>query len=81
MTGFDVLAEGLRFPEGPVLFADGSLAVTEIAGGCITRIDADGAKTTLAETGGDLVAGLAGSGLGDSVTRRIVDDSHEPSAR
>lgn len=44
MTGFDVLAEGLRFPEGPVLFADGSLAVTEIAGGCITRIDADGAK-------------------------------------
>ena len=60
MSGFDVLAEGLRFPEGPVVLADGSLMVTEIAGGCLTRIDADGAKTTVADTGG----GPNGAALG-----------------
>ncbi|HEY9092549.1 SMP-30/gluconolactonase/LRE family protein [Parasphingorhabdus sp.] len=33
----DIIAEGLAFPEGPVVFADGSVIVVELAGGRITR--------------------------------------------
>ncbi|MGA0863591.1 MAG: SMP-30/gluconolactonase/LRE family protein [Ilumatobacteraceae bacterium] len=43
---------GLRFPEGPVSMPDGSVVVTEMLGGCLTRIAADGSKTTVAEMAG-----------------------------
>ncbi len=36
------LASGLRFPEGPVALADGSVVLVEIAAGEITRIAPDG---------------------------------------
>ena len=36
------LADGLRFPEGPVALADGSLLVVEIARGTLTPIGPDG---------------------------------------
>ncbi len=52
MTGFTLHAEGLAFPEGPVILPDGDLAVVEIAIGQITRIRADGRKTALARPGG-----------------------------
>jgi gluconolactonase len=52
MAEVRVLAEGLEFPEGPVVLPDGSLAVCEIKGKRITRVDADGNKETIAETGG-----------------------------
>ena len=39
-----VLADGLEFPEGPVVLPDGSIAVCEIKGQRITRVDADGNK-------------------------------------
>jgi gluconolactonase len=47
-----VVATGLRFPEGPVAMADGSVLVTEIAAGCITRCRPDGSKEVVVETGG-----------------------------
>lgn len=47
-----VRATGLRFPEGPVAMADGSVLVVEIAAGRLTRIEPDGTKTVVAETGG-----------------------------
>lgn len=56
----DILAEGLRFPEGPVVMPDGAIIVVEIAAGCITRIAADGTKSLVAETGG----GPNGAALG-----------------
>ena len=46
------LAEGLRFPEGPVCLPDGSVAVVEIAAQRITRVAPDGGKSTLAEVPG-----------------------------
>jgi gluconolactonase len=49
---FEVVAEGLQFPEGPLVMADGAVIVTEIPAGRITRIAPDGAKTTVAEPGG-----------------------------
>ncbi len=48
----ELVAEGLEFPEGPVAMSDGSVIVTEIAAGRITRIAADGSKEVLVETGG-----------------------------
>ena len=47
-----VLAAGLRFPEGPVSMADGSVLVVEMAGGTLTRIAPDGAVERIAELGG-----------------------------
>ena len=48
----DEMANGLRFPEGPVACADGSVILVEIAAGRITRVGADGNKTVLATPGG-----------------------------
>jgi gluconolactonase len=47
-----VLAEGLRFPEGPVAMADGSILLVEIEARRLTRIAADGTKTVVAQHGG-----------------------------
>ncbi|WP_426959347.1 SMP-30/gluconolactonase/LRE family protein [Muricoccus radiodurans] len=51
-SGFRVVADGLRFPEGPVEMPDGSIALVEIAAGRITRVAADGTKSVLSEPGG-----------------------------
>ncbi|MCW8088373.1 SMP-30/gluconolactonase/LRE family protein [Sabulicella glaciei] len=47
-----ILAEGLRFPEGPVALPDGSIALVEVGGGRVTRIAPDGTKSTIAEVTG-----------------------------
>lgn len=46
------LAEDLQFPESPVVCEDGSLLVSEIAAGRITRVGTDGSAHTYADTGG-----------------------------
>ena len=52
MAEMTLMADGLRFPEGPVVMPDGSVILVEIAGGRITRIAPDGGKTTVATPGG-----------------------------
>ncbi len=52
MADLKVLAEGLRFPEGPVAFGDGSIVLVEVAGGRITRVKPDGSTKVVAEPGG-----------------------------
>lgn len=52
MTSLTPMATGLRFPEGPVAMADGSVIVVEIAAGRITRVCPDGSTQTVAEPGG-----------------------------
>src|SRR5262249_53526072 len=52
MTDFDVLADGLYFPEGPIACDDGSVVVGEIVGRRLTKIAPDGTKATLAEIDG-----------------------------
>jgi gluconolactonase len=47
-----VIAEGLRFPEGPIAMADGSLLLVEIGAGCLTRIDGGGRRSVVAQVGG-----------------------------
>lgn len=51
---------GLEFPEGPVALRDGSVLLSEVRAGRITRVDPDGAKRTCAEAGG----GPNGAALG-----------------
>lgn len=48
MTAFDIITEGLRFPEGPVSMPDGSVLVVEIAGKALTRVSPDGDKHVIA---------------------------------
>ena len=52
MSEIKILARGLKFPEGPVAHADGSVAFVEIAGGTLSRVSADGTLTVVANTGG-----------------------------
>ena len=49
---WDVLAEDLRFPEGPIAMPDGSVVLVEIRGGDLTRVCPDGTKETVAHLGG-----------------------------
>lgn len=48
---FEVLAEGLGFPEGPVMLEDGSVLAVDIDGGRVVRVD-DGTVTVVATPGG-----------------------------
>ena len=47
----EIVAEGLAFPEGPVVMADGSVIVVELAGGRITRCW-NGRTETASQIGG-----------------------------
>jgi gluconolactonase len=47
-----IIADGLAFPEGPVVLPDGDVLVVELLSGCLTRIAPDGRKTVAAHTGG-----------------------------
>jgi gluconolactonase len=65
-----VVATGLRFPEGPVALADGSVLVVEIAGGVVTRVEPDGKTSTVAEPGG----GPNGAAIGPDGTLYVCNN-------
>ena len=46
------ITSGLEFPEGPIAMDDGSVILTEIKRGTLTRVKPDGTKEVVAETGG-----------------------------
>jgi gluconolactonase len=48
----EILATGLRFPEGPVALDDGTVLVVEIEGGALTRIGKDGDRSSIPCGGG-----------------------------
>ena len=52
MAEIAIVADGLGFPEGPVALADGSVVLTEINGGWITRVAPDGTVTRLGKAAG-----------------------------
>lgn len=56
----EVIATGLRFPEGPIALPDGSVLVVEIEGGRLVRVRPGGAMEVVAELGG----GPNGAALG-----------------
>ena len=51
MSELTVVAEGLRFPEGPIAMPDGSVLLVEIARGTLSRV-VDGKIDVVAEVGG-----------------------------
>ena len=52
MSELRILAHDLKFPEGPVAMADGSVILTEIQGGTVTRVGPDGAVDRFCAAGG-----------------------------
>ena len=48
----ETFATGLRFPEGPAVLPDGSIAFVEIARGTVSRATLDGAVSVIATPGG-----------------------------
>lgn len=49
---YRIVTDGLDFPEGPIVLADGSVLVVEIKGGRLIRVLPDGTKSVAAELGG-----------------------------
>jgi gluconolactonase len=49
---FREVTRGLKFPEGPIAMADGSVLVVEIEGATLTRVLPDGTKQVVAHLGG-----------------------------
>jgi len=49
---YELVAEGLQFPEGPIAMADGSVVLVEIRRGTLTRVTLDGRVEVVGETGG-----------------------------
>ncbi len=58
----DIVTEGLAFPEGPVVMADGSVIVVELAGGRITRCWNGRTETVCAIGGGPNGAAIGPDG-------------------
>jgi gluconolactonase len=52
MSNSKIIADGLQFPEGPVVDRDGGLLLVEIERGAITRIAPGGGKSIFAKPGG-----------------------------
>jgi len=52
MADWQIVASGLRFPEGPVAMPDGDVVLVEIAAGRVTRVAPDGRARVLATPGG-----------------------------
>jgi gluconolactonase len=46
------ICDNFQFPEGPVALSDGSVLVVEVQGRALTRVEPDGRKVILVETGG-----------------------------
>jgi gluconolactonase len=64
------LASGLKFPEGPVAFADGDVILVEIARGTLTKVGADGRLDVVANLGG----GPNGAALGPDGAMYITNN-------
>ncbi len=52
MTEPRLIADGLRFPEGPVAMGDGSIVLVEIERQTLSRVSPDGEVSVVARTGG-----------------------------
>jgi gluconolactonase len=52
MTEIREITSGLEFPEGPIAMPDGSIVLVEIKRGTLTRVQPDGTKNVVADTGG-----------------------------
>ena len=78
----EIIAEGLRFPEGPIAMPDGSVVLVELARGTLSRVNKDGSIENLADLGG----GPNGAAVGPDGRIYVCnnggfDDETDPSGR
>ena len=73
----EIMASGLRFPEGPVALADGSVLVVEIAAGTLSRVEPLGSVTEVAYCGG----GPNGAAIGPDGAVYICNNGGQHFAR
>src|SRR6266508_1029679 len=59
-----VVAEGLRFPEGPVAMPDGTVLVVEVRGGTLSRVHPDGKIEEVALVNPEGHGGANGAAIG-----------------
>jgi gluconolactonase len=59
-----VVAEGLRFPEGPVAMPDGTVLVVEVRGGTLSRVHPDGKVEEVALVNPEGHGGANGAAIG-----------------
>ncbi|WP_413992380.1 SMP-30/gluconolactonase/LRE family protein [Labrys okinawensis] len=52
MKDVEIIASGLKFPEGPVCLSDGSVLVVEIERGTVTKVHGDGLISVVADVPG-----------------------------
>ncbi len=52
MNEIDIIATGLKFPEGPIAMSDGTVVIVEVAGGHLTRVHPNGETEIIAHLGG-----------------------------
>lgn len=52
MIGLREVASGLRFPEGPIAMRDGSVLFVELERGTLSKVDANGKHSVIANLGG-----------------------------
>ncbi|GAA4927597.1 gluconolactonase [Actinomycetospora succinea] len=62
MSGASIVAEGLRFPEGPTWRADGSVAVAEMQGEAVAAVSPGGDVRVLGDCGGAPNGSVLGAG-------------------
>src|SRR5271154_294570 len=66
----ELVTDGLRYPEGPVAMADGSVVLTEIEAGRVSRVTPDGKISVVADTGG----GPNGLAIGPNGALYVTND-------
>jgi gluconolactonase len=66
----ELVTDGLRFPEGPIAMADGSVVLVEIARQTLTRVRPDGSKEIIANLGG----GPNGAAIGPDGACYVVNN-------
>jgi gluconolactonase len=76
LQGVREVASGLKFPEGPVALADGSVLVTEMRRGTLSRVHPDGRVEVVAETGG----GPNGAAIGPDGAAYVCNNGGYPPA-
>ncbi|HQV57981.1 MAG TPA: SMP-30/gluconolactonase/LRE family protein [Ilumatobacteraceae bacterium] len=75
---FQVIAEGTRFPEGPVAMPDGSLLYVEVRGGTLSRVTSNGSIEEVAQLCPGGHGGANGAAIGPDGAAYVCNNGGFP---